>query len=141
MNESMNTENREFKVFTLTIENLSIFYGIFLILWGIIISFLSKSGSFTSYIPSILGIPIFLFSFLSIKIISKKKMFMHIVVFFGIIILLGSLDIVRVLITGKFFDNFWADISKIMMLLTSLFFTIQCVRSFIHVRKNRQLDN
>ena len=73
MNESMNTENQEFKVFTLTIENLSIFYGIFLILWGIIISFLSKSGSFTSYIPSILGIPIFLFSFLSIKIISKKK--------------------------------------------------------------------
>ena len=141
MNESMNTENREFKVFTLTIENLSIFYGIFLILWGIIISFLSKSGSFTSYIPSILGIPIFLFSFLSIKIISKKKMFMHIVVFFGIIILLGSLDIVRVLITGKLFDNYWADISKIMMLLTSLFFTIQCVRSFIHVRKNRQLDN
>ena len=141
MNESMNTENREFKVFTLTIENLSIFYGIFLILWGIIISFLSKSGSFTSYIPSILGIPIFLFSFLSIKIISKKKMFMHIVVFFGIIILLGSLDIVRVLITGKLFDNYWADISKIMMLLTSLFFTIQCVRSFIYVRKNRELDN
>tara|TARA_B100000941_G_scaffold129714_1_gene91638 strand:- start:357 stop:782 length:426 start_codon:yes stop_codon:yes gene_type:complete len=141
MNESMNTENREFKVFTLTIENLSIFYGIFLILWGIIISFLSKSGSFTSYIPSILGIPIFLFSFLSIKIISKKKMFMHIVVFFGIIILLGSLDIVRVLITGKLFDNYWADISKIMMLLTSLFFTIQCVRSFIHVRKNREFDN
>ena len=47
----------------------------------------------------------------------------------------------RVFIAGNIFDNYWADISKLMMLLTSLFFTIQCIRSFIHARKNKELSN
>ena len=56
--------NNEFKILGLSIENLSITYGIFLICWGIIISFLSGSDSFTSFIPSILGFPILVFSYL-----------------------------------------------------------------------------
>ena len=47
-----------FKIFGMTIEFFSFLYGLFLILWGIIISYISLSNSFTSYIPSILGIPI-----------------------------------------------------------------------------------
>jgi hypothetical protein len=35
-----------------------------------------------------LGIPILIFAYLSIKFINKKKMFMHIVVLFGLIIFL-----------------------------------------------------
>ena len=119
-------------------EKLSIFYGLFLIFWGIVISFLSGSNSFTSYIPSILGMPILVFSYLSIKFISKKKMFMHIVVLFGLIIVIGGLDFLRSLISGYAFENFWADISKLMMLLTGLFFVYQCVRSFIHARKVKE---
>ena len=56
--EVENQNNSEFKVVGLTMEKLSIYYGIFLILWGIIVSFISGSGSMTSYIPSILGVPI-----------------------------------------------------------------------------------
>ena len=119
-------------------EKLSIFYGLFLIFWGVVISFLSGSNSFTSYIPSILGIPILVFAYLSTKFISKKKMFMHIVVLFGLIIVVGGLDFLRSLISGYAFENFWADISKLMMLLTGLFFVYQCVRSFIHARKIRE---
>ena len=122
-------------------EKLSIYYGVFLILWGIIVSFISGSGSFTSYIPSILGTPILIFSFLSIKFISKKKMFMHIVVLFGLIIFLGGLDFMRSLVSGSAFENFYADLSKIMMLITGLIFTYQCIKSFIHVRKMRELGN
>ena len=139
-----NTENKninEFKVFGMTIEKISIFYSIFLIIWGVIISFLSNSNSFTSYIPSVLGIPILIFSFLSITFINKKKMFMHIVVLFGLVIFLGGLDFLRTFINGNIFENYWADISKLMMMLTGLFFTIQCVRSFIHARKIRDLNN
>ena len=139
--EGENQNNTEFKIAGLTMEKLSIYYGLFLILWGIIVSFISGSGSFTSYIPSILGTPILIFSYLSIKFISKKKMFMHIVVLFGLIIFLGGLDFMRSMISGNAFENVYADLSKIMMLVTGLFFTYQCIRSFIHARKMRELGN
>ena len=131
-NENTNTE---FKILGMSIENLSIIYGILLICWGVIISLISGSNSFTSFIPSFLGFPILIFSYLSIKFISKKKFFMHIVVLLGLIIFIGGLDFIRAIIIGNVFTNFWADISKLMMLLTGLFFTIQCIRSFIHSRR------
>ena len=139
----MENENQtpEFKVASLTMEKLSIYYGLFLILWGLIVSFISGSGSMTSYIPSILGLPILIFSYLSIKFVSKKKMLMHIVVLFGLIIFLGGLDFIRSLVNGNAFGNFYADLSKIMMLITGLFFTYQCIKSFIYARKMRELGN
>ena len=138
MNLESNQNSKEFKVFGLTMEKFSIFYSFFLIFWGVIISFISGSGSFTSYIPSILGTPILVFAYLSIKFSSKKKIFMHIVVFFGLIIFIGGLDVFRSILTGVVFENFWADISKLMMVLTGSFFTYQCVKSFIHTRKMRE---
>ena len=137
-NENTNTE---FKILGMSIENLSIIYGILLICWGVIISLISGSNSFTSFIPSFLGFPILIFSYLSIKFISKKKFFMHIVVLLGLIIFIGGLDFIRAIITGNVFTNFWADISKLMMLLTGLFFTIQCIRSFIHARRAGKTDS
>ena len=133
--------NLEFKVLGTTIEKFSIYYGIFLILWGVIISFISGSGSFTSYIPSLLGVPILVFSYLSIKFENKKKMLMHIVVIFGLLIFLGGIDFLRSLIGGNAFQNIWADISKIMMLTTGGYFTLQCIKSFIHARKNKQVTD
>ena len=130
--------NKEFKVLNLTIEKFSLTYGFFLILWGVVISFISGSSSATSYIPSFLGLPLIIFSYLTIKFPSKKKLFMHIVVIFGLIIFLGGLDIIRSLIGGYVFENFWADVSKTMMLLTGLYFLVQCVKSFIFARKNRE---
>ena len=59
--------NKEFRVLNLSIEKLSLYYGIFLIIWGIIVSFVSGSTSATSYIPSFLGLPLFVFSYLAIK--------------------------------------------------------------------------
>ena len=137
----MNDENqiKEFKVLNLTIEKFSFFYGLFLIVWGFVISFVSGSGSFTSYIPSFLGLPIFIFSYLAMKFRSKKKIFMHIVVIFGILIFLGGVDLIRSFISGNAFNNIWADVSKLMMLLTGLYFSFQCVRSFIFARKNQNL--
>ena len=64
---SENNQNPEFKALGLKIETLSILFGVFLILWGIVISIISGSNSFTSYIPSLIGIPILIFSYLSIK--------------------------------------------------------------------------
>ena len=135
------TENNfslnEFKVYGITIEKFSIIYGLFLIFFGIFVSFISNSESMTSYIPSFLGIPLLLFSILAIKFDHKKKLFMHIVVIFGLLIFLGGLDFMRSLVNGNAFQNFWPDVSKLIMLLSSILFNFQCIKSFIHARKNK----
>mgnify|MGYP001182981856 FL=1 len=140
MNSDLNQTSKDFKAMGLTMENLSICYGLFLVIWGVIVSLISKSDSFTSYIPSFLGLPILIFSYLAIKFDTKKKIFMHIVVFFGLIIFFGGLDFLRSLITGAAFENTWADISKLMMLLTGSYFTFQCIKSFIHARKSKEIN-
>ena len=130
----MNNKN-EYTFMGLTMENISLIYGIFLILWGIGVSYLSDSNSITSYIPSIFGLPILLFAVLALLIPSKKKLLMHIVVTFGLIIFLGGLDFFRSL--GNPFENVWADSSKLMMMITGFLFTLRCVKSFIFARKNK----
>ena len=133
MNEKLN--NNEFKIFGVTIEIFSIFYGLFLIFWGVIVSLASGSNSFTSFIPSLIGLPILIFSALSIKFISKKKIFMHIVASLGLIAFLGGFDFFRSVINGNTFQNIWADTSKIILLITGAFFIYQCIKSFIHARE------
>ena len=73
MENNITQEENKFKIFGTSIENLSVVYGIFLIIWGLIISLISNSNSITSFIPSILGIPIFIFSILAKKIQQRKK--------------------------------------------------------------------
>jgi len=128
-------EKKEFTFMGLEMEKISIYYGILLIAWGFVVSLLSQSNSFTSFIPSILGIPILTFGFLTLKFPERKKLFMHIVVIFGLIIALGGADIFRSLANP--FANFWADLSKIMLLATGVLFTYLCVKSFIFARKNK----
>ena len=135
MNEPLN--NNEFKIFGITIEKFSIFYGLFLILWGIIVSLVSESNSFTSFIPSLIGLPILIFSLLSIKFVGKKKFFMHIVALLGLIAFLGGFDFFRSVFSGNTFHNLWADTSKIILLITGAFFVYQCIKSFFYARKNK----
>ena len=135
MNDQLNN-NSEFKIFGARIETFSVFYGSFLVFWGVIVSFISGSDSLTSFIPSLIGLPILIFSNLSIKFTNKKKLFMHIVFFFGLIAFLGGLDFLRSILSGTLFQNFWADISKLILLTTGGYFVYQCIRSFIFARKN-----
>ena len=136
-------QQTEFTVLGKNIEHLSIYYGFFLFLWGVVISFLSGSTSFTSYIPSYIGSVVILFSYLSIKFSNKKKIFMHIVALTGIIIVLGGLDVIRTTVSGKLFDNYWADMSKLMMLITGVVFVYFCFMSFRFARKkvNEEINN
>ena len=60
---------------------------------------------------------------------------MHIVAVLGLITFLGGLDIIRLVMKGNLFYNFWADLSKIMMLATGLYFLTLCFKSFRHARK------
>ena len=128
---------KEYKFVGLNMESISILYGIFLILWGLLINFATASSSLTSLIPSIMGIPILFFSMLALMFSSKKKLMMHIVVLFGLLIALGGLDIFRSIFSGNFLNLFWADLSKLMMLITGIFFTFLCVQSFRFARRNK----
>lgn len=123
----------EFKFLGNNMEKISSYYGAFLIIWGFAVSSLSNSESLTSLIPTFLGILILVFALFALFIPSKKKLFMHIVVMFGLITFIGGLDLFRNY--NSLFNNFWGDLSKFMMLTTGLFFTYLCIKSFIHARK------
>ena len=60
--------NKEYTFLGLNMEKISISYGIFLIIWGLWITNMTGSDSLTSLIPSILGLPILILSFLAIFI-------------------------------------------------------------------------
>ena len=136
-------QQTEFTVLGKNIEQLSIYYGFFLFLWGVIVSLISGSTSFTSYIPSYIGSVVVLFSYLSIKFSKRRKLFMHIVALTGFLIVLGGLDVIRTTVNGKLFDNYWADMSKVMMLITGVLFVYFCFMSFRYARKmaNKEISN
>ena len=125
-------KSQEFKVLNISFVKFSIFYGLFLFSWGIIISIISNSSSITSYIPSFISIPIILFSWLSLLIPQKKKLFMHRTATFGLICALAGLDLLRGL--PNIFENFWADLSKMIMFTSGLIYTYLCIQSFIFAR-------
>ena len=128
---------KEYKFAGLNMQSISILYGIFLILWGLLVNYISSSSSYTSLIPSIMGLPILFFSLLAVLFPTKIKIMMHIVVLFGLLISLGGLDVFRSIFSGNFLNLFWADLSKIMMLITGTFFTFLCIQSFRFARRNK----
>ena len=87
--------NKEYTFLGLNMEKISILYGAFLIVWGLWVTSVTGSDSMTSFIPSILGIPVITLSLLAIVLPKRKRLLMHIVVIFGLIILLGGLDFIR----------------------------------------------
>jgi len=129
-------EKSEFRVFNKSIEIVSVGYGIFLIIWGITVSLLSQSTSFTSFIPSIFGFLLMLFAILAIRVPTKKMLFMHIVVVIGVLIWLGGFDFFRSLVIGSDpFTNIWAGSSKLMMFVTATIFIFMCIKSFRFARR------
>ncbi len=129
--------NKEFTFLGNSMENITIIYGIFLIVWGVAVTIFSDSQSITSLIPTIFGLTIIILSFFAKKFTNKKKLFMQIVVLIGFIIFLGGLDLIRGLIQGNIFVNLWASLYKFMMMISGLSFIILCINSFIFNRKNK----
>ena len=76
----------EYKLFKLSAEQISVLYGLMLFAFAVIVSSVSDSKSFTSYIPAIIGVPISAFGILSILMPSKQKIFMHLNVLLGVFV-------------------------------------------------------
>ena len=131
------SNKNEFTFLSFNIVDLCLFYGVFLVFWGIIITFISGSNSITSYIPSILGFPILFFSLLSKIFTAKQKLFMHIVVFFIALIFIGGLDFLRSFVGQSGMGSVWASSSKFMMLVSGGIFIYLCIMSFRYARQNK----
>ena len=130
------TMNDSFKFFGLTIPRLSEIYGLFLILWGLLVSVATGSDSLTSWIPSLIGTPILVMGLLSRFQPSKAKVWMHIGALFGLIAFLGGADFFRSWFSsGQPFEPLAAGISKLMLFLTGGSFTAIGIQSFKWARK------
>ncbi len=128
-----NNITSEFKVLGISITSLTIFYGGFLVIWGVLISYLSESDSITSFFPSMLGLPILLSGLLASKFPNKKKVWMHIAVTFGLLCAIGGTRFFMKMSDGL---NY-ATLSMLMLFLSGSIYTMICVKSFIHARKNK----
>ena len=134
---SENTHNtQDFKVFSLSIEFLTTLYGLFMVIWGISISLISGSSSITSMIPAFIGVPLAFIGFISMIKPTFRKALMHIAVVIGIIAFLGGLDFFR-----GMFTNYYAGLSKLMLLITGFVYIYFCIQSFIFVRRQKKLKS
>ena len=134
---SENTHNtQDFRVFSLSIEFLTTLYGLLMVIWGIAISLISGSSSITSLIPAFIGVPLAFIGFISMIKPTFRKALMHIAVVIGIIAFLGGLDFFR-----GMFNNYYAGLSKLMLLITGFVYVYFCVQSFIFVRRQKKLES
>ena len=134
---SENTHNtQDFRVLSLSIEFLTTLYGLFMVIWGISISLISGSSSITSMIPAFIGVPLAFNGFISMIKPTFRKALMHIAVVIGIIAFLGGLDFFR-----GMFNNYYAGLSKLMLLITGFVYVYFCVQSFIFVRRQKKLQS
>ena len=129
-------KTQDFRVFSLSIEFLTTLYGLFMVIWGISISLISGSSSITSMIPAFIGVPLAFIGFLSMIKPTFRKVLMHIAVVIGIFAFLGGLDFFR-----GMFTNYYAGLSKLMLLITGFVYIYLCVQSFIFVRRQKKLES
>ncbi len=139
MENTRDAANPEFLVMGQNMERITTIYGAFLVIWGVTVSMISGSGSITSLIPSMIGIPMVILGITASLLPKMKKVLMHIAVLIGLVAFFGGADFFRGFSSDDgAFSNPWASVSKLMLFSTGLFFTLLCVRSFIFARKNRE---
>ena len=126
----------DFRVFSLSIEFLTTLYGLFMVVWAFSISFIAESSSLTSMIPAVIGLPLFLIGIVSTFKPTFRKALMHIAVLIGAIAFLGGLDFFRSL-----FSNYYAGLSKLMLLITGFVYMYICAQSFIFVRRQKKMKS
>ena len=134
MEENSHT-TEDFRVFSLSIELLTTIYGLFMVIWAFSISIIAASSSITSLVPAFIGFPLILIGFISMIKPTFRKALMHIAVLIGILTFVGGLDFFR-----GMFNNYYAGLSKLMLLITGFVYVYFCVQSFLFVRRQKKLN-
>ena len=111
--------------------NLTLSYGVFLVVWGIAVGLLSTSDSLTRFIPCVPGAGLVVSGVLAKSNPDQRKLWMHVAVVLGLLsALLGTRFF---MVMGDGID--YASGSMLMLFLTGSAYTALCVRSFIQARK------
>jgi uncharacterized membrane protein HdeD (DUF308 family) len=125
--------SNEFRFLGQTIPNLAIISGSILIIWGIFSYLSSTTGSFTSLIPSFVGLPLLILGFLSNKDKSNKHHYMHASMIIALFSVLGGL---RILTAEDPTDLMIA--SHLILIVVGTIFMVGGILSFRHARKLRE---
>ena len=126
---------QEFKIMGLTMSQISMIVGAFLIVWAGGFSIGSKS--ITSWIPAMLGAPILISGILSHFLPAQRKIWMHIAVLFGLFAFLGGFRFFKALGSDAgLFGNPKAAYSQLMLIIVGGAYTFMCVKSFIWARRH-----
>ena len=133
--EKNSHSTEDFRVFSLSIELITLIYGLFMVIWAFFISIIAESSSITSLVPAFIGFPLILIGFISMFKPTFRKALMHIAVLIGILAFLGGLDFFR-----GMFNNYYAGLSKLMLLITGFVYVYFCVQSFLFVRRQKKLN-
>ena len=111
--------------------NLTLGYGVFLVVWGIAVGLLSTSDSLTRFIPCVPGAGLVVSGVLAKSNPEQRKLWMHVAVVLGLLsALLGTRFF---MVMGEGLN--YASGSMLMLFLTGSAYTALCVRSFIQARK------
>ena len=111
--------------------NLTLGYGVFLVVWGIAVGLLSTTDSLTRFIPCVPGAGLVVSGVLAKSNPEQRKLWMHVAVVLGLLsALLGTRFFV---VMGDGIG--YASGSMLMLFLTGSAYTALCVRSFIQARK------
>ena len=117
-------------------DRFTVAYGCFLIIWALVVSILTDSNSFTSWIPAFIGAPIALMGILTILYPSRRKIWMHVAILLGVLAFLGGLDFFRgVSDPDGPFKVLAAGVSKLMLFLTGGIYIFGSIRSFLWARR------
>ena len=133
--EENSHSTEDFRVFSLSIELITLIYGLFMVIWAFSISIIAESSSITSLVPAFIGFPLILIGFISMFKPALRKALMHIAVLIGMIAFLGGLDFFR-----GMFNNYYAGLSKLMLLITGSVYIYSCVQSFLFARRQKKLN-
>ena len=111
--------------------NLTLGYGVFLVVWGIAVGLLSTTDSLTRFIPCVPGAGLVVSGVLAKSNPEQRKLWMHVAVVLGLFSALLGTRFFMVMGDGL---NY-ASGSMLMLFLTGSAYTALCVRSFIQARK------
>ena len=127
-----------FKSFGMDMARFTMATAMSLVGLGVLFFVLTGMEQKTALIPSAVGALLFLMGFLTMKMPSKRKIFMHIAVLLGLVCATAVLrDVPDILESGFSPDGelSLALVEKVIMMLIGVVYTVQCIRSFIAARR------
>ena len=83
-----------------SMPNLTTMYGLFLTIWGLLVSTISESQSLTSFVPTLFGLPLLVAGEQAKLPDASRKLWMHIAVTFGLLAALGGTRFFMVMSDG-----------------------------------------